>query len=548
MIFEKSLTGLQSSNLTSTSFLSVLCSEKPVKSMGKRYYISDINTIETSAEISLEESILLILKNLEKELIANLPSDTIINSSSRVTKGWNLSNNLSGNSLNNENELRTFIERSSGEEQNFIGQRKKGENNQKGFITKSKFSLSNENGFEGKQRNGFSNSRGYYNKNTEKGNNFNLHREGKYTDNGVLKKQEHHATANWNSSTICPDESSNFGSGDVSTKNVNNTKTRFSTEQSVEEDVNNEGKWEKVKLSPPPEIVPFKPTEKLKPVDEFDKKIKEIRIFLNKMSESNYDTQSKLVIDIIEKHILPSQDTEKINEFCGNKVEAKLMDLSERSVEENSFAVACEGQCNVEKLLYQKEFIKFIEKFSLAILTILSGNTFLSSVYSKLYKELIGKYIIFEKTLHLFIENFKLKTEEEIHYINPDKDYDGYCKYVKNNDNRKAMSLFIVNLVKINGLDKQYILDILEHFLTKSLVFIDTENRTNEVEEITDNIFIIVSNIYSVIFKTEQWKNNIYPIILKISKMKNKEHLSISSRVIFKYMDVQEFIKNFQLP
>lgn len=478
MTFEKTLTGLNTSNLTSSSFLSILCSDKTVKPMGKRYYINDITTIEMSGEVSikLEESILLILTNLEKELIENLPSDTINNSVSKFTKGWNTSTNCSEYSLNNDNESRTPMERGIGEDQK--GQRRKGENYQKGFISKSKYFSSNENGVEGKTRNGF------------------------------LKKHY-----NNNFSTLHPDESIQLGS---------QKQENSSSLEDFKEDPSSVacgGKWEKVKLTPPPEIVPFKPTEKLKPTDEFDKKIKEIRIFLNKMSESNYETQSNLVINIIEKHI--------INSFDGENTEPENV-----------------NKC-IETTVDKEEYFKFIERFSLAILTILSGNTFLSSVYSKLYKELIGKYIIFEKTLHLFIENFKLKTEEEIHYINPDKDYDGYCKYVKNNDNRKATSLFIVNLVKINGLDKQYIIDILEHFLKKSLLFIDMENKTNEVEEITDNIFIIVSNIYSVIFKTDQWKNNIYPIILQISKMKNKEHLSISSRVIFKYMDVQEYINNF---
>ena len=119
-----------------------------------------------------------------------------------------------------------------------------------------------------------------------------------------------------------------------------------------------------------------------------------------------------------------------------------------------------------------------------------------------------------------------------------DKDYDGYCKYIKNNDNRKAISSFISNLIKNKSLDKNQILIILEKLLMKSLEFINTENKVNEVEEMTENIYIIVSNIYNVIFETEKWKNTIFPKVLQISQMKNKEHPSISSRIIFKYMDI----------
>jgi hypothetical protein len=95
-------------------------------------------------------------------------------------------------------------------------------------------------------------------------------------------------------------------------------------------------------------------------------------------------------------------------------------------------------------------------------------------------------------------------------------------------------------------LDKSRIVSILEHFLLKSIEYIDIENKTNEVEEITDNVFIIISNIYSIVSKTEKWKNDIFPKITQISKMKNKEHSSISSRILFKYMDIMKFITDFK--
>jgi hypothetical protein len=291
-------------------------------------------------------------------------------------------------------------------------------------------------------------------------------------------------------------------------------------------------KWEKVKIS---EIKPtgfsnmkmtgslsrsdgdinkFKPTEKNKTDNEFDKIVKDIRILLNKLSVSNYATQSVLVINIIEEYFKSATDT--------------TIPLEEH------------------------------EKLSTTVLNILSINTFLSVLYSKLYIELMSKFSIFEKTLNVFIDEFNLKTDEEVNYIDPDKDYDGYCKYIKNNDNRKANTLFIVNLIKFMAersqpsvacegkLDESRIVSILEHFLLKSIEYIDIENKTNEVEEITDNVFIIISNIYSIVSKTEKWKNDIFPKITQISKMKNKEHSSISSRILFKYMDIMKFITDFK--
>ena len=385
----------------------------------KRYYIDDIKRFESSPNILLQESILLILTNLEKELIANLPAD--------VTSGVS--------------------------ENNFVGERRKYGNsgdsssfkNEKPFFSKQRF---NENNFE-RKRTGFSKNVSF----------------------------------------------STFEGG------VSGTKGRDMKGNPPDISLEN-SKWEKVKMTEPIDKIAFKPTEKIKPADDYDKKVKEVRIYLNKLSESNYESQSKLIFNAIET-------------FFGEQPE------------DASFSQ------------------EIIDKFALTILTILSGNTFLSLVYSKLYKDLMTKFSIFEKILQTFIENFLFKIDEEVHYIDPDKDYDGYCKYVKNNDVRKATSLFIVNLVKIDGLDKIKIITILECFLSKSLEFINTENKVNEVEEMTDNIFVIISNIYSTIFETENWKNEIHPKIIQISQMKNKQHPSISSRIIFKYMDVQGFITKF---
>jgi len=83
---------------------------------------------------------------------------------------------------------------------------------------------------------------------------------------------------------------------------------------------------------------------------------------------------------------------------------------------------------------------------------------------------------------------------------------------------------------------------ILHYFLQKSLEFIDTENKINEVEEITENIFLIVSNCHEFFDesseKTQLWKDTILPIIIQISQMKLKEHASLSNRFLFKYMDI----------
>ena len=62
------------------------------------------------------------------------------------------------------------------------------------------------------------------------------------------------------------------------------------------------------------------------------------------------------------------------------------------------------------------------------------------------------------------------------------------------------------------------------------------------MEEITENIFILVTNIYEKVSNNEYWETSIIPVITSISKMKVKEHTSLSNRVIFKYMDIMDLL------
>ena len=181
-----------------------------------------------------------------------------------------------------------------------------------------------------------------------------------------------------------------------------------------------------------------------------------------------------------------------------------------------------------------------ITNFCKKLLDLVSMDTFNSIVYSKLFKEWTRKYPIFNKLLHDFITVFNYQIDDDFHYIDSNVDYDGYCKYIKKNDQRKAISLFLVNLSKQQEdvLSKSIIVDILNHFLDKSIEYVQIENKLNEVEEMSDNIYVILTNIYSCISTLPEWNDFLLPKITNISQMKLKQYPSISNRVIFKYMDI----------
>ena len=225
-----------------------------------------------------------------------------------------------------------------------------------------------------------------------------------------------------------------------------------------------------------------------------EKDINHIRILFNKISPKNYDTQSVLILEAVQ-------------EFLSNPV-------SDETVH----------SANIDKL-------------SKIVFDIVSTNKFFSELYADLYKLLMSKFELFTSILMNNIMNFK-NTIDTIYYVDPNKDYDGYCNYTKINDNRKALTLFIINMYKKEALSKDKLIEILHYFLTKSIEYFNEPNKTNEVDEITENIFIIISNAQAKLSLEEEWKESLLPMIITISQMKIKDHVSLSNRVVFKYMDI----------
>lgn len=231
----------------------------------------------------------------------------------------------------------------------------------------------------------------------------------------------------------------------------------------------------------------FKPTEKVEKKG-IDKHINELRCILNKISVTNYESQKVLIIE-------------------------KIDDIFKEENNENN------------KLIGE------------VIFNTCSSNKFLSEVYSDLYVELVGYNDIFGDFLDNYIQNFR-ETLNNIKYIDADVDYDGFCDYNKTNEFRRANSTFLINLMNRDMITKQSILKLIIDIQNIINKFIDTENRLHEVNELTENIFILITMSKQILCDYDEWKNTIQININNFMKLKVKEHKSLSSRSIFKYMDM----------
>jgi hypothetical protein len=90
-------------------------------------------------------------------------------------------------------------------------------------------------------------------------------------------------------------------------------------------------------------------------------------------------------------------------------------------------------------------------------------------------------------------------------------------------------------------LDEKSILETILYLEDMILKYAEDLSRTNEVEEITENLFILITQSISVLKNTEEWKEKIIPTIHHLSKLKKEntqKYPSMSNRATFKYMDI----------
>jgi hypothetical protein len=155
------------------------------------------------------------------------------------------------------------------------------------------------------------------------------------------------------------------------------------------------------------------------------------------------------------------------------------------------------------------------------------------------------EYEVFKK---IFEDNYKvfMNLFDNIEYVDPKKNYDKFCEYTKTNDNRRAMSLFLVNLMKNNVIEKEEILEIIRNLQKLITKYIAKPEKTNEVEELNENLYIIITNSSQKIkFGVDEGTESIVKDIefITLLKPKMKEYPSITNKTIFKHMDIISELK-----
>ena len=116
------------------------------------------------------------------------------------------------------------------------------------------------------------------------------------------------------------------------------------------------------------------------------------------------------------------------------------------------------------------------------------------------------------------------------------------CKVNKQNDNRRALSLFFVNLMNYGVISEDNIIDIVDELQNNIISCSNKEGETDSVQELTENMFIIISHVKDKLNDHVVWPTIVNRIV-SITELSAKERPSINNKIIFKHMDLLDILE-----
>jgi len=242
------------------------------------------------------------------------------------------------------------------------------------------------------------------------------------------------------------------------------------------------------------------------------------------------------------------EDWETIRNFQATKIEQKvgidskiviIRSLINKITDKTYVELSNKIIETLDELIQDETCEEEMMKVGNSIFDIASNNRFYSKIYADLYAILIHRYeiinVVFEKSFNTFLELF-----QNIEHVNPEEDYNKFIKITAENEKRKSLSSFFVNLMLNGIITKEKIIEITCDLMSAVLKLIKEENKKSVVDEMTENISLLynkdIFDVEKVIINDELFTD----IINRLSLCKVKTYPSLSNKSIFKYMDLNE--------
>jgi hypothetical protein len=254
------------------------------------------------------------------------------------------------------------------------------------------------------------------------------------------------------------------------------------------------------------------------------------------VSNDEWETLRSFQATKIEQKTGIDGDIDQIRLFLNKLTDKTFLDMREKIIEK------------IDRICLDTKNESDIIKLGNVIYDLSSTNKFYSRIFADLFAELLNLYSWLKPIFDEKYKNIMLQYNNIV-YVDPEKDYDKFCDMNKNNERRKAITTFIVNLALCGVIPRQNIVIILKDLLETVVSMIDKVDKKNEVDELTENIAILFNkDIIDSVINSEDYDEDeylvddktIFDTITTLAKSKAKDYPSLSNKAIFKFMDLVE--------
>ena len=174
------------------------------------------------------------------------------------------------------------------------------------------------------------------------------------------------------------------------------------------------------------------------------------------------------------------------------------------------------------------------------IFDVASSNKFYSDLYAKFVHVLSLK---FSWLLPVFHDSLERRTRKfmEFEVADSNKDYEKFCKVNKDNETRKALTTFYVNLMNTKIINEEALMNVMEEFKSLLKEHIQKADSSTIVEQLAENICIIIEKTYEELEDNDEFDSMISYIKI-VSNAKVSEYPGLSNKTIFRFMDALDII------
>ena len=180
--------------------------------------------------------------------------------------------------------------------------------------------------------------------------------------------------------------------------------------------------------------------------------------------------------------------------------------------------------------------LEMLKEVVVCIFDIGKTNFFWSEIYAKLYKELNDVFnlkSVYNVDLNTYTELFK-----DIKYVDPDDDYNEFCKINKINENRRAFSKFLTFIMREGLIETDIVKNIVVDLLTMFDEYVNDKEKEHELDEVVGNILIFATYDDGCLCELK-----LNDKIEDISNMNAKKHDGLTQKIVFKCCDfVDEYL------